>query len=351
MDEPPKNTIGNHFWSRFSTSSLVRFLLLFASGWALLETFRYFEYVIATFTLAAVLAVLLNYPVRYLERFLGRGIALSVVIVLSLMTLIVLLVIGGITISAQIQQLVNQIIQVFSSTTNPLEQFQRFLLARNIPLNLEPVEAQLRELLTSSATFVVSSLPSVLNSYLTFIITLVIAFFMLSDGERIWRFLLRLIPNPQRYRFATAIQHNFQGFFRGQLLISLVLSVATFIVFVLFQIPFALALAITVGVFDLIPGIGATLGITLVTLIVLVQGGWLTALKVLAACIVLQQLQDNFLSPRVMQSTVNLNPVVLFFALLVGGRVAGVLGIFLAVPIAGVVVSLLEIEELRASHD
>ncbi|HLO85082.1 MAG TPA: AI-2E family transporter, partial [Nostocaceae cyanobacterium] len=59
-------------------------------------------------------------------------------------------------------------------------------------------------------------------------------------------------------------------------------------------------------------------------------------------------LQDNVLAPRVMQSTVHLNPIVVFFALLVGTKIAGLLGVFLSIPIAGVIVSLLEIDELQA---
>ncbi|MEC4819232.1 MAG: AI-2E family transporter, partial [Scytonema sp. PMC 1069.18] len=97
----------------------------------------------------------------------------------------------------------------------------------------------------------------------------------------------------------------------------------------------------------IIPGIGATLGISIITLIVLSQNVWL-ALKVLAACIVLQQIQDNLIAPRIMQGTLNLNPVVVFFALLVGARIAGLLGIFIAIPLTGIIVSWFEIDEMKS---
>jgi predicted PurR-regulated permease PerM len=221
------------------------------------------------------------------------------------------------------------------------------LTARDIPLNLSEIEAQIRNAFAAGLNWAVSSLPVLLQNYVTFIIVLVIAFFMLIDGAKLWQLVLKLVPIQQRGRVAIAVQKNFVGFLRGQLLISLLLSAATFVVFALFQIPFSFLLAVTIGVFDLIPGIGATLGVTFVCLIILVQSGWLTALKVLAICVILQQLQDNFVAPRVMQSTVHLSPVVVFLALLVGTRVSGLLGIVLAVPIAGVIVSLLEIEEAQ----
>lgn len=221
------------------------------------------------------------------------------------------------------------------------------MTARDIPLNLSEIEAQIRNAFAAGLNWAVSSLPVLLQNYVTFIIVLVIAFFMLIDGAKLWQLVLKLVPIQQRGRVAIAVQKNFVGFLRGQLLISLLLSAATFVVFALFQIPFSFLLAVTIGVFDLIPGIGATLGVTFVCLIILVQSGWLTALKVLAICVILQQLQDNFVAPRVMQSTVHLSPVVVFLALLVGTRVSGLLGIVLAVPIAGVIVSLLEIEEAQ----
>jgi predicted PurR-regulated permease PerM len=102
-----------------------------------------------------------------------------------------------------------------------------------------------------------------------------------------------------------------------------------------------------VGTLDIIPGIGATLGVSAATLLILSQNVWL-ALKVLAACIVLQQLQDNLLAPRIMQGALNLNPVVVFFALLIGARVAGLLGVFISIPITGVIVSLFEIDEMKS---
>jgi predicted PurR-regulated permease PerM len=129
---------------------------------------------------------------------------------------------------------------------------------------------------------------------------------------------------------------------------SLFLGLSAFFVLLIFQIPFALALAMIIGTLNLIPGIGGTLGGLIATLIALIQGGGADALKVLLTSTFLQQI-ENVISTRVMQSTVNLNPVVVFFALLIGAKVAGLLGVILSVPIAGIVSSLLEIEEMRSS--
>ena len=108
-------------------------------------------------------------------------------------------------------------------------------------------------------------------------------------------------------------------------------------------------LAIVVGVLDAIPGIGATLGVIVAaTLVFLTQGQWL-ALQVVIASVVLQQIQDNLIHPRVMGLALEIQPVVLFFALFVGERLAGLLGVFLAIPVAGMILGWGKDEEQEES--
>jgi predicted PurR-regulated permease PerM len=349
VDKEPELPIHRHLGHQISTNALVRFLLFFGAGWAGVALFQYFEYVIFVFTFSAILALLLNYPLSYLQRFVGRNIALGIVIALSLLTIVVLAIAIGLTLSNQIQQLATLLLQSFNGSNNPLDRLQSTLSTANIKLDLAAISAQIRTAFEFGLNWAVNSVPILLQNYVTFIIVIVIAFFMLIDGANLWQLVLKLVPERHRSRVAIAVQTNFGGFLRGQLLISVLLSIATFLIFVAFQVPFSFLLAVTIGVFDLIPGIGATLGVSFVCLIILVQSGWLMALKVFAICLILQQLQDNFVSPRVMQSTVHLNPALVFFALLVGTRVLGVLGVFLAIPMTGVIVSLLEIEEAQGS--
>ncbi len=85
--------------------------------------------------------------------------------------------------------------------------------------------------------------------------------------------------------------------------------------------------------------------------LILLPQGILLSLQVLVSCILLQQVEENLLMPRIMQGSININPVVMFFALLVGARVAGLLGIFLAIPIAGVMISLFEVDEMKGERE
>jgi predicted PurR-regulated permease PerM len=337
----------NNLWQRLNNLALVRFLLLVASGWAITQLLAYFEAVIVTFTFAAILAFLLSYPVKWLRHILPHGIAVVFVFLLSIVFLGGLAITVGLAVLSQGQQLIESVTAFLNSLIPFVERLEEFLRNRNLQIDLSVVETQLRDQAISMLVTSLSIFQSFITNFVTFILIAVVAFFMLLDGEKLWDFILKVIPSQRRARFTRIIRRSFLGFFRGQLILTLFLSASTFMIFSLLKVPFALILSVIVGLLDIIPGIGATLGVGVITLIVLSQSVWL-ALKVLIACIILQQIQDNLISPRIMQDALNLNPVVVFFALLVGARVAGLLGIFISIPIAGVIVSLFEIDEMKA---
>ncbi|MEA5505569.1 AI-2E family transporter [Halotia wernerae UHCC 0503] len=336
-----------NIWDRLNNLALVRFLLLVASGWAIVQLLAYFEAIIVIFTFATILAFLLSYPVQWLRPFLPRSIAVIVVFLTSVIIIGSLIITVGLGVLSQGQQLIDSISTFLSSLAPLLEQLEQVFQKRNLQIDLSVIEEQLRNQAISSLVNGLAVLQQFLTNFVTFILISVVAFFMLLDGEKLWNFILQIVPMQRRDRFTRVLRRSFLGFFRGQLLLTLFLTTSTFLVLFLLKVPFALILSLIVGILDIIPGIGATLGVSTITLVVLSQNVWL-ALKVLIACIVLQQIQDNLIAPRVMQGALNLNPVVVFFALLIGARVAGLLGIFISIPIAGVIVSLFEIDEMKA---
>nr|WP_199306854.1 AI-2E family transporter [Anabaena sphaerica] len=332
---------------RLNSLALVRFLLLIACGWVIIQLLDYFQLVIVIFTFATILAFLLSYPVKWLQRFLPHGLAVIVVFLVSIFILGGIAITVSLAVLSQGQQLVDSITVFLNSLVPLIEQIEKFLQSRNLQIDLSAIETQIRDQAVSTLVTSLAILQAVLTNFITFILIAVVAFFMLLDGEKLWKLMLKIIPQKQRGRVTKVIKRNFLGFFRAQLLLTLFLTTSTFLVFILLNVPFALLLAVIVGLIDIIPGIGATLGISIVSLIILSQDVWL-AFKVLGTCIILQQIQDNLIAPRVMQGTLNLNPVVVFLAILLGARIAGLLGIFISIPITGIIVSLLEIEEMKS---
>jgi predicted PurR-regulated permease PerM len=345
---PTKNLL-----ERLNNSALVRFLLLFASGWAFIQILDYFETVIVVFTVAAIVAFLLSYPVGWLRRFLPHSVAVVLVFLLGMVILASLTITVGLALFSQGQQLIESL-TLFSNSLVPfIQNLEHFLRNRNIQIDLHIIEEQLRDQLLASLGvgigYSMETLKGFISNLFVFIFIAAITFFMLFDGEKIWNFIVKLMPLPIQSRFDILIRRSFLGFFQGQIILTLFLITSTFIIFLILQVPFPLLLALVAGICDIIPGIGATLGVIIIFLIVLSQKVVL-AFQVLAACIMLQQIQDNLIAPRIMQNSLNINPVVIFFALLVGARVAGLLGIFISIPIAGVIVSLFEIDEMKAEE-
>ena len=350
MSEPPNK----NFWNRLSNWALVRFLLFFASGWALVQLLAFFEGVVVIFSFAAIIAFLLSYPVQWLRRFLPKGVAAGFVFLLSLVIIAGFTATVGLTIVSQGQQLFDKSLPDFLNYLNSsVEQIEKYLNARHIKVDFRAVEVRLRNqdiaFIGNSIGTILANSPILLDYFVKFILIEVVAFFMLLDGEKLWNFIIRFVPRYQRHKFTVVVKHNFLEFFRGQLLLSLFFSLCAFVIFLVLQVPFALVLAAIAGIFQMIPGIGAAMGISLICLILLPQNSWM-AFNVFIACIVIQQIKDNLLAPRIMQDSLNVHPVVGFFALLVGYRLAGLLGIFLAIPLAGVIINLLEIDDIKASH-
>jgi predicted PurR-regulated permease PerM len=338
------------FWEKLNNAKLVRYLLLFALGWAIAQALAFFQTVIVVFTFAAILAFLLHYPVQWLKRFLPHGLAVIIVFLLSILILGAIVTTLGSAIVAQGQQLIDQSPELISSLIPLIKRLERIFESRGIQVDLGSLEGQLQEQALSGVGIGLGVLQQALANLIDLILIVVIAFFMLMDGERLWRFLLKVFPPRSREDLTAAIQANFLGFFWGRLLLSVFFAVSCFVVFAVLQVPYALVLAAVGGVFDLIPGIGATIGVLLIGLILLPQGIWLS-LQVIVVCVLLQQIEENLLMPRVMQGSINMNPVVLFFALLIGANLAGLFGIFLSIPIAGVIISLLDLKELRGETD
>ena len=336
------------FWKHFNNSALLRYLLLFACGWAAIEVLEYFEIVVVIFASATILAFLLSHPVRWLRRFFPHNIAVVVVFVLFMT------VVGGfataiiLTVLSEGPPLIENITDFLTSLTPRVEALEQTLQRWGFQADLQSVGTQLRDQTAGLLGAGIGFLQALLTNFLHSILIAVVTLFMLLDGDRLWHFLIKSLPPERQAQVTQTVQASLLGFFWGRLLLSIFFGISTFLVFLLFKVPYALTLAVIAGLFDLIPGIGATLGISLVMLFLLSQSVGL-AIQSALVCVLLQQVEENLLMPRIMQGSLNVNPVVMFFALIVGARIAGVLGIFLSIPIASIIVSLLEIDEMKGT--
>jgi predicted PurR-regulated permease PerM len=322
-------TLSSESFSRFPDSrGLIRFLLLFACGWAAVIAIGFFYNVLAMFISAAILAVLMDFPVRRLAVWMPRWLAITLVSFALLGVFVGFMTVLGFQVVNQGSSLFADLVTNLGKTNLPIKSYLQ-------NLNFE----QMLNVLRSSVTTGFGLVGGALSNVFTAIFLPVITLYMLADGGKLWAAVLRLLPEDLRERFDRSVQKNVLGFLRGQITLVIFLTISSFLAFTLLGVKFSLVLALIVGVLDAIPGIGATLGVAVVTFLVFISQGPWPAAWVLVASIVLQQIQDNIVHPRVMGRALEINPVVLFFALFIGERIAGLLGVFLAIPVAGMIVS------------
>ncbi|MBE9096652.1 AI-2E family transporter [Tychonema sp. LEGE 07203] len=325
---------------------LITWLLVLVTGWFTLTAISYVGELVSILVTAGLIAFLLNYAVLRLEAFLPRGVAAALVYLIAGLLVVVI----GLTIVppvfSQARQLGVKFPDLLESARMQLGEFQAWSASRNLPFDVQILEQQLSAKVQEQVQAIAStSLGLVLgtfNWFIDLIFIVVISFYMLLDGKRVWESLTSFFSPDIRYVLTETLQRNLQRFVSGQLLLGLFMAILLTIAFLWLQVPFFLLFAVFIGLMEIIPFIGATLGIGAVTIIVAFIDWWL-ALQVLAVAIGLQQIKDNLVAPRIMGNLTGLSPVIIFTALLLGGRVGGLLGVILAIPMTGVIKSIVEI--------
>ncbi|EHC15112.1 AI-2E family transporter [Fischerella thermalis] len=314
--------------------------------WLLSLLFTYFQHPITIFSIATILAFLLNYPVKFFERArISRAQAVIIVLLLTLTLLVILGVTLVPMVIEQTNQLLDKIPDWLISSQDNLEQLQIWAKKRRLPLNFSVINQQIN----ANIQIVVQQIPSgavgfagtLLSGVLNVVLVVVLAFYMLLYGDRVWYALVNLLPFHIRVPFTTSLRLNFQNFFLIQFLLGLFMVVSLTPIFLILKVPFALVFAIFIGVSELIPFVGATLGIGTVTILLLLQNWWL-AIQVAIAAIVMQQVKDNLLGPKLLGDFIGINPIWIFVSILMGFEIAGFLGSLLAVPIAGTIKGTLD---------
>ena len=171
---------------------------------------------------------------------------------------------------------------------------------------------------------------------------LVVLFYFLASGRQLLDGLLWLAP--PRYRghlgeLGERIEPMLRHYVRGVILVTLYTSgVAWLVLGWWFHLPFAVLVSIAVGVFEIVPVVGPAVSMVLIGVVALIQGGGLwTFLGFMAFAVALRVSIDNLVGPLVLGHAVTLHPVVVIFAFLVGASLFGVLGVFVAVPVAATV--------------
>jgi predicted PurR-regulated permease PerM len=169
---------------------------------------------------------------------------------------------------------------------------------------------------------------------------LVITFFLVKDGHRLLEFLYRQVPPERAQRLRTIaddVSDAIAGYVFGNFVISVLAGLVTYVTLRILDVPFATPLAILFGFFDLIPLVGATLGGILVGIVVAFVDFPVGLIVWAAVLILYQQVENNLVQPFVYGRAVQLHPLIVIVAILIGAALLGVLGALVAIPAAAAV--------------
>jgi len=297
---------------------------------------------ITWFIVAAFFAVVLSAPVDMLVRRvkMRRTLAAFIVFVVGFA------IIGGLGYLV-IRPIVNEITKFVNDLPRLVQDAQagrgpigHLVTKYNLVNRAKQLEPKLQKYVSNSGSQALSILRAVGNGLISVLTILVLTFLMLVEGPKIIGGILGLMSPERRERVGRLGRNSSRaitGYMAGNVLISIIASIVTYVGLLIFGVPFRGVAAVWVGFADLIPLIGATLGaVPTVGLAFLhsVPAG----IGMIIIYVVYQQFENHVLQVTIMARTVKLSPLVVLVSLLVGVQLFGLLGALLAIPFAGIVV-------------
>jgi putative heme transporter len=336
-------------WRLGRTSWAVVGILLFAAV---------IGYVLSLMPLVVIPLVLALFPATLLTPVAGwlRRIGAPDALAAIASILLGLLLIGAV-IGAMIPLVVAQAPELAESASGGLQELESFLDDGPLGLDIGGVDdivelaqqqlGEVGDLAPQAFTAAAAAFETVAGILLLF----VVLFFYLKDGPRIGEGLASLVPQRRRARvrrLGGRAWGTLGSYFRGQLLVALVDAIGIGIGLVLLGVPLALPLAVLVFFGGLFPIIGAVVTGGLAVLVALADQGLVVGLIVLGLVLAVQQLESNVLEPLILGRAIHLHPLVILVSITAGAVVFGILGAFLAVPVAAVIAEI--VEDLRGDE-
>lgn len=237
----------------------------------------------------------------------------------------------------------------FEQTTNLVQVFPdkvQQLLPADGPINRGLIQD---ELTTLSKNLLGVTL-AIFNNFVAFISVGVLTFYLLLQRDQLDNLVAHFfVGHEEKARKITRrIEDKLGAWLRGQLALSLIISLLVYVVLFAIGVPYALPLAVLAGILEVVPVIGPIIS-AIPSVIVAYLISPVMALVVVIAFFVIQQLENNFIVPQVMKRAVGLNPLIIILAVSIGGKLLGIAGALLAVPIT-VVIQIIVEELLRGEN-
>src|SRR4051812_20417233 len=326
--------------SPLSTRTIARIVLTVVVTLGTLYLLYQVRSVLLLVFISAFLAVALGPPVYWFRRRrVPRGLSILIVYLLIAAGIVGI----GLLIVPQVVSQVDQLakdIPNYVSDLRKSKEFRKYDDKYHISKKLNEQAAKLPSHLGEAAGALQSITVGVFGALVKLVTVLTMTFFLLLDGERIAGFFLRLRgpDNEARYRgIASDVYRSISGYVAGNLFISVVAGLVAYFTMLILDVPFAVPLAVLMAFLDLIPLVGATLGGVAIGIVTAFHDFPTDTIIWAVVFIVYQQIENNVIQPVVYRRTVNVPPLMVIVAILIGGSLLGILGALVAIPVAATV--------------
>jgi predicted PurR-regulated permease PerM len=226
-----------------------------------------------------------------------------------------------------------------STTNNPIVTHLPVQLRGYVVKVPAQVSVEVQRLALSMSAHVFPAVLSVATVGALIVAIPVVSLYMLGESAMMKRFFARFIPSPHR-PFAMDLLADIDavigGFVRGQLIVAAVVGALAIFALAILRVPYAVLIGAWAGIADVVPYIGPFAGAIPAALVALFANGWPNMVLVVLAFTAINQIEAHLLGPRVVGSTTKVTPLAVIFALLIGAKVLGLLGLIIAVPLAGI---------------
>ena len=349
-------------WGPF-TKFLIALVLIVLLGAVLLR----FQQMIVPLVLAVMLTYLLRPVAAAVATRTGLSwrAAVALLYAVLLVLLLTLLTLTGIAVIQQMQALYTNLLQISTDFPNLLQRILSaplvigpFVIDLSRPIGIGPfkidfsttdlqalgqqVLAALQPALSRTGALLSTLAAGTAETLGWMLFILIISFYLLSDSRRMSVSIERLVPPEYAYdvrRLVSDLAPIWNAFLRGQITLALVMGSVIGLTMALLGVRYSIVLGLMGGVLEFVPIIGPLITGTTAVIIALFQGGnWLGltplayAVTVIIAMILLQQIENNFLVPRIIGGTLNLHPVAILVGAVIAANLAGIIGLLLSAP-------------------
>lgn len=295
--------------------------------------------VLGPFFIAMIISYLLNPVVNILsQRFLPRTLAVLFIYSLFITSLIIVAINTIPLLEHQFKELAEHLPQWNDRIQGMIKEYNDHsneILPLSVKAGIEQSMIRLEHKMTDYVENMMSGIGSTINQFFLVLIIPFLSFYMLKDMQSIERTMLTLLPKKQRksiIRVLRDVDEALGNYIRGQFLVCLVVGVFAYIGYLFVGLPYAMLLAALVAVFNVIPYLGPIFGVIPALFVAFTVSGKMV-LGVVIVNLTVQLLEGNVISPQIVGRSLHMHPLLIIFALLVGGEIGGILGLILAVPI------------------